>query len=1382
VGKIKKSGLPFVLIFIVIFLLSILPQSGSVPFISDIQSDSVLNAQPNNGSTSTMANDIIEDLPVTLDLSFSKVPTITQEGLLSANITPLVDIQEVTVQLLLPDEIHSLASINWTGNLISNVSRQFTYSLIASKPGDYYIQVFAEASSLDGSLKVFSQSMFLSISANRTIYSEDSSKLGMNEVGATESAENAPFQINPFVNSPGGLTVYGYWYYNDQNSITNKPIRYARVELWDGDFPLDVRLATTYTQSNGYYQFTTIDNNDGLFEGGYDIYVKVFCDSDLEACVADSSGSTYYSQTPKTDNVADGSYNIGGYAVIGNSRGCYGILDSIIQEYWWLYNKVGWSRSEVQVRWPSGTWPCSDGNTIYLPMSANELECAWDYSTIYHEYAHCIQYAARSGSFPSGGGGSHYIDSETNSGFALIEGWAEFMQCAVANEPYSNLFGSLESYQYADGIFGHGDNGDWDGNIVEGAVASVFWDIFDGPSSSDHPYYSQVGDYIDNDFSKLWAIFLNNDPDSIDQIWGAWTPQNSNSWAIFYNSRINKDTTAPTGSIIISAGATYTQTSTVTLALGYFDALSGVYQIRLSNDGIWDSEIWESPTASKTWTLNSGDGAKTVYYQAKDYADQTSATYVDGVVLDTTNPSIPNPDDNVPSWSSINTRTFTWLSSSDATSGVAGYYWRIDSSAETWITTTSTSINPQTDGSHTFYVRAKDNAGNLGSYGIHIFQIDTAAPTGSITISNGNTYTTSTSVILTLTSADTTSGVYQARYSNDGIWDTELWENPTSTRAWMLTSGDGIKTVYYQVKDNTALVSSPLSDTIILDTTNPSTPSPDDGVSGWNTATSRTFSWSLSTDVSSGIAGYYWKVDGGTETWITSTSVTIPSQTEGTHIFYTRASDNAGNVGEYGTHLFQIDFTAPSGSISINQNATYSTSTTVLLSLTYSDTFSGVNKARFSNDGVWDSEPWESPVQTKTWDLTNGDGLKTVYFQIRDNAGVLSDTISCTIVYDSIPPTGSIAIDSGATYAISPSVILSLTYCDANGISTVHFSNDGVSWINWESPSSSKAWTLTSGDGAKTVYYQIKDNAGLVSAYQDSIVLDTIPPVANAGQTQTVTLGTTVFLDGGASSDASNIESYTWTFGDGHQSIGQTTSHQYSNVGAYTVTLTVQDPAGNIASTTVTVNVEAQSTTTPTPIATPSGNTPASNPTTNPTAQPTTNPTSNPTKTPNSQPSSSPTPTITTKPNLTTIQTITDKGETITLILNGNITSQQISNVKMTTNQTSAQTTLSFAVTGPSGSSGFGNVTIPKNSVPNGAFPQIFVDNLLCQNQGYCQDDDNYYVWWTTHFSTHQISVVFNGTTLPSDVSLSIWLLIPIILLVVIAVIVTVIFLERRKR
>jgi outer membrane protein assembly factor BamB len=112
----------------------------------------------------------------------------------------------------------------------------------------------------------------------------------------------------------------------------------------------------------------------------------------------------------------------------------------------------------------------------------------------------------------------------------------------------------------------------------------------------------------------------------------------------------------------------------------------------------------------------------------------------------------------------------------------------------------------------------------------------------------------------------------------------------------------------------------------------------------------------------------------------------------------------------------------------------------------------------------------------------------------------------------------------------------------------------------------------------------------------------------------------------------------------------------------------------------------------------------------------------------------------------TTVTATTGNGGTVNLALNGNITSSQMSNVTIVA-KNATTTGLFFAVTGESGNLGFSNITIPKSLVHPDTTPLIFIDEVPAQNQGYIQAADNYYVWYTTHFSIHQISIMFSLTT-----------------------------------
>jgi len=267
------------------------------------------------------------------------------------------------------------------------------------------------------------------------------------------------------------------------------------------------------------------------------------------------------------------------------------------------------------------------------------------------------------------------------------------------------------------------------------------------------------------------------------------------------------------------------------------------------------------------------------------------------------------------------------------------------------------------------------------------------------------------------------------------------------------------------------------------------------------------------------------------------------------------------------------DTTPPETTISLSgvlgDNDWFTSDVTVTLSA-MDDT--EVDKTEYSFDNaIWNT-------YTTPFILTN-EGTTTVYYKSTDKAGNPETTKTKTIKIDKTFPSGSITINNDAAYATSTSVTLTLSAADAtSGVYRVRFSNDGI-WDTetWEEFSTTKAWTLTSGDGTKTVFYQIKDNAGLTSQYQDTVILDTTKPTANAGPDQTVNEDTLVTLDASASTDENGIATYTWTFTDVTlQTLsGKNPTYTFATPGTYTITLKVTDPAGNTATDTITITVSS---------------------------------------------------------------------------------------------------------------------------------------------------------------------------------------------------------------
>jgi hypothetical protein len=272
----------------------------------------------------------------------------------------------------------------------------------------------------------------------------------------------------------------------------------------------------------------------------------IFCRTDRTVEVVDGPDGSAYSWSTGW-NTHTGSTSL--ESNIGDSqRGAWAAYSAVREAFAWMDAQAGYRRDVVTVSWPDGDWPHSHGDEMHLPSSGDYANAVWDPETIFHEFGHCVQYAMLGDRFPEGDGPDpHYIYSESSPGFAFSEGWAQFLASAISGSPVRESDRtSLESTVYADGAFGYdGDSGDWDGSIVEGAVANVLWDIFDGASAADRPSFSSVGDGVDRQFRALWDTMLENQVESIDDVWASWEGKDAALQAVFYNARIRKDFNPP---------------------------------------------------------------------------------------------------------------------------------------------------------------------------------------------------------------------------------------------------------------------------------------------------------------------------------------------------------------------------------------------------------------------------------------------------------------------------------------------------------------------------------------------------------------------------------------------------------------------------------------------------------------------------------------------------------------------------------------------------------------------------------------------------------------------------------------------------------------------
>ncbi len=276
-----------------------------------------------------------------------------------------------------------------------------------------------------------------------------------------------------------------------------------------------------------------------------------------------------------------------------------------------------------------------------------------------------------------------------------------------------------------------------------------------------------------------------------------------------------------------------------------------------------------------------------------------------------------------------------------------------------------------------------------------------------------------------------------------------------------------------------------------------------------NSSTSMILNWS-GFDALSGVAGYDLQVRAGTDgQWIdllvntTATSTTYTVTNDTTYYFRVRARDVAGNVedwpSDYDTFTL-VDTVAPTGSLVINNGARSTTFADVQLALSGEDVSGKVTQMRFSNEGTVWSE-WESYAGSKSWTLTSGDGLKTVWVQFQDEAGNVSVPISSSITLD-LAAGGEYALSINQGAPFTNQTLVTLTIGSRPFTSEMMVSNDvGFAGAYWEPYNSLKPWQIKGFKyfvSPRVVYIRYKNADGSISSsYQDDIILDVNPPLGD---------------------------------------------------------------------------------------------------------------------------------------------------------------------------------------------------------------------------------------------------------------------------------------------
>ncbi len=221
-----------------------------------------------------------------------------------------------------------------------------------------------------------------------------------------------------------------------------------------------------------------------------------------------------------------------------------------------------------------------------------------------------------------------------------------------------------------------------------------------------------------------------------------------------------------------------------------------------------------------------------------------------------------------------------------------------------------------------------------------------------------------------------------------------------------LSAGDGLKTACMRLKDNAGASSPDIRSTIFLDATPPTVPFLELNGGREYTTDDIVTAEVFASDTGAGVHRIHYRFGAAT----TSTINYVPSfihglTQEGEQDLWLQVEDRAGNLSLPYVIPLRYDGTPPiSPAVEILGSEGVALRTAreiVTLQLSYPD---DAAEMRLSNLADLSGVPWQAVTPSLPWQLYSGDGVKTVYVQVRDEAGNASAISAATITLDQSPP------------------------------------------------------------------------------------------------------------------------------------------------------------------------------------------------------------------------------------------------------------------------------------------------------------------------------------------------------------------------------------------
>jgi hypothetical protein len=605
---------------------------------------------------------------------------------------------------------------------------------------------------------------------------------------------------------------------------------------------------------------------------------------------------------------------------------------------------------------------------------------------------------------------------------------------------------------------------------------------------------------------------------------------------------ITLDTVAPTaGSVALSGGtsapAGFTGSPLVTATLAATDANAGPgganLQVKLSNSSGLGGSSFQPFASTVPWFVSAGDGLKTVYAQFLDPAGNQSVVANGTITLAATPPSSGTV---VVEGGAAATRKATV---GVAVSAAGATQMRLSLNgvdATGWIpyaTSTTLDVSAAPDEAvASVSVNFRNAASVEGGSASTSILIDRRAPTSpSLQISGGAPFAGSTAVALDVSAVESpaaagqVSGLDRVEVAGNAAFTGSTFFPYGATVPWTLPSGDGAKTVYARFLDRAGNVSAAVSDTIVLDTTAPASPTlaltGNPEATAGNTGTPIVTASLNATDANEGagktnlemrvsndlgFAGSSWQPYASSLAWVLPPGDALKT-------VYAQFRDRAGNVSATASATITLLSTPPtSGSLIIAGGAAATATQTVSLAISAT----GAAQMRLFVNGAA-ATGWVPYATSTTVDLgaTPNEATRVVSVGFRNAGGVEGGGTSAAIRFDTIAPgAGTLAVvgtlgngTTSASLSATPAVVLQITppsgSPDVTQMALVQATTAATACSamfaspQWQPVALTTTFVLTGTDGAKRTCVLFRDAAGnfsTASAVAAGITLDTTPP------------------------------------------------------------------------------------------------------------------------------------------------------------------------------------------------------------------------------------------------------------------------------------------------